>query len=196
MIKKKTTRKKPAKKGLSTFSKLLIGGAVAGGLYLIYDQFIKPQAPNNNADDENKVDDGANAGALLTTIDPAASGKPPVIINDSNKRKLTPIGTPGSKQNWGMLLYKGDKGGEIETLQSLFNRISKAYGKTGITKDGIFGNNTEQKRVSIVGGKPGITLNNVYTLTKNVEAKKSGKGSTKTTTSKGDFDWLTAIINA
>ena len=187
MIKKKTTRKKPTKKGLSTFSKLLIGGAVAGGLYLIYDQFIKPKADNNQADDENKVVDGQNAGAILTTIDPGASGKPPVIINDSNKRKLTPIGTPGSKQNWGMLLYKGDKGGEIETLQSLFNRISKAYGKTGIKKDGIFGNNTEQKRVSIVGGKPGITLNNIYTLTKNVEAKKGSKGVTYDNKSGFDF---------
>ena len=184
----KTTRKKPTKKGLSTFSKLLIGGAVAGGLYLIYDQFIKPKADNNNADDQNKVVDGANAGAILTKIDPAASGKPPLIVNDTNKRKLTPIGTPGSKQNWGMLLYKGDKGGEIETLQSLFNRISKAYGKPGIKIDGIFGNNTEQKRVSIVGGKPGITLNNVYTLTKNVEAKKSGKGSTKITTNTSGFE--------
>jgi len=193
MIKKKTTRKKPTKKGLSTFSKLLIGGAVAGGLYLIYDQFIKPKADNNNADDENKVVDGANAGAILTTIDPSASGKPPVIINDSNKRKLTPIGTPGSKQNWGMLLYKGDKGGEIETLQYLFNRISKAYEKPGIQIDGIFGNNTEKKRVSIIGGKAGITLSNVYKLMQNVETAKSSKRVTYDNKSGFDFS---AMMNS
>lgn len=190
MIKKKTTRKKPTKKGLSTFSKLLIGGAVAGGLYLIYDQFIKPKADNNNTDDKNKVVDGYNAGAILTTIDPGASANPPVIVNDSNKRKLTPIGTPGSKQNWGMLLYKGDKGGEIETLQGLFNRISKAYGKTGITKDGSFGNNTEKKRIAIIGGKAGITLASVYKLVQNVETTKSGKA---TYNNKSGFDFSTIL---
>jgi hypothetical protein len=187
MIKKKKSKRKPTKQGLSTISKVLIGGAIAGGLYFLYDKFFAADAPNNSQDDENKVVDGATAGAILTGIDPGSGGKPPVIINDSNKRKLTAIGTPGSKQNWGMLLYKGDKGGEIETLQSLFNRISKAYGKTGIKKDGIFGNNTEQKRVSIVGGKPGITLNNIYTLTKNVEAAKSGKGVTYDNKSGFDF---------
>jgi hypothetical protein len=181
MIKKKKSKRKPTKQGLSTISKVLIGGAIAGGLYFLYDKFFAADAPNNNADDENKVVDGATAGAILTGIDPGSGGKPPIIVNDSNKRKLTAIGTPGSKQNWGMLLYKGDKGGEIETLQSLFNRISKAYGKPGIKKDGIFGKDTEAKRVAIIGGKPGITLNSVYKLVKNVEAAKSGKGSTKIT---------------
>ncbi len=180
MIKKKKSKRKPTKKGLSTISKVLIGGVVAGGLYFLYNQFFAAAAPNNNEDDENKIVDGQNAGEILTTIDPGASGKPPVIINDSNKRKLTAIGTPGSKQNWGMLLYKGDKGGEIETLQSLFNRISKAYGKKGIAVDGIYGKDTEEKRMAIIGGKA-ITLNSVYKLVKNVEAAKSGKGSTKIT---------------
>jgi len=183
--KKKTTRKKSSKSGMSTLSKVLIGGAVAGGLYLIYDQFFSAKAENSNIDDQNKIDDGTNAGGILDTIIPGSQGGG-VIINDSNKRKLSAIGTPGSKQNWGMLLYKGDKGGEIETLQSLFNRISKVYKKQGIKVDGIFGPKTDNKRKSIVGGKPGITLASVYKLTKNVESSKNSKAVVNTPPSNFD----------
>jgi len=183
--KKKTTRKKSSKSGMSTLSKVLIGGAVAGGLYLIYDQFFSAKAENSDIDDQNKVDDGTNAGGILDTIIPGSQGGG-VIINDSNKRKLSAIGTPGSKQNWGMLLYKGDKGGEIETLQSLFNRISKVYKKQGIKVDGIFGPKTDNKRKSIVGGKPGITLASVYKLTKNVESSKNSKAVVNTPPSNFD----------
>ena len=183
--KKKTTRKKSSKSGMSTLSKVLIGGAVAGGLYLIYDQFFSAKADNNNIDDQNKIDDGTNAAGILDTIIPGSQGGG-VIINDSNKRKLSAIGTPGSKQNWGMLLYKGDKGGEIETLQSLFNRISKVYKKKGIKVDGIFGPKTDSKRISIIGGKPGITLSSVYKLTKNVESSKNSKAVVNTPPSNFD----------
>lgn len=190
MAKKKVSRKRTTKKkGMSTLTKVLIGGAVLGGGWLIYDQFFsKKDDPGKAAADAaaaaQAAAEGQAAAAALNAIDPGTGIKKPPLTSllptwldptkPKDKRTLSPKGTPGSKQNWGLTLYKFDKGGEVETLQSLFNRISKAYGKPGITVDGDFGKDTEGKRISIVGGMPGVTLAQVYKLTLAVEKSKGG----------------------
>lgn len=192
MAKKKIIKRRSTKKkGMSPLLKILIGGAVLGGGYLIYDQFFAKKDDPEAAAKKKAADDlaalqvaneSAAAAAALNAIDPGTGIKAPPVtallpnwLNPAKKdiRKLTPLGSVGSKQNWGLVLFKGDKGGEIETLQYLFNRISKAYGKTGIKVDGDFGNLTENKRIAIVGGKAGITLAQVYKLVKSVEASKN-----------------------
>ena len=196
MAKKTIKRRSSKKKGMSTLLKVLIGGAVLGGGYLIYDQFFAKKddpeaAAKKKAADElaalQAAKESAAAAAALNAIDPGTGIKAPPITallpdwldpSKEDKRTLSKIGTPGSKQNWGIALFKNDKGGEVETLQYLFNRISKAYGKTGIKVDGDFGNNTEKKRIAIVGGQPGITLAQVYKLVKSVEASKQIPNST------------------
>lgn len=187
--KKITKRRSSTKKKMSPLLKILIGGAVLGGGYLIYDQFFaKKDDPSKAAADAAAAAQAAaeseRAAAALNAIDSGKQAPITAILPDwldpskEDKRTLSKIGTPGTKQNWGLVLFKGDKGGEIETLQYLFNRISKAYGKTGIKVDGDFGTETEKKRIAIVGIKPGITLAQVYKLVKSVEASKQIANST------------------
>lgn len=194
MAKKKISRKRTAKrKGMSTLTKVLIGAAAIGGGWLIYDQFFATKedpdaAAKKKAADElaalQVANESAAAAAALNKIDPGSGTKKapltgllPTWLDPSKPketRKLSKKGTPGSKQNWGIALYINDSGGEVETLQGLFNRISKAYGKKGIKVDGDFGNETEKKRIAIVGPYPGITLAQVNKLVKAVEAKTKG----------------------
>ena len=188
MAKKKTIKRRSSKKkGMSLFTKVLIGGAVAGGAYLIYDQFFaKKEDPQKAAADAAAAAQAAaeseRAAAALNAIDPGTNVKKPPLTallpdwmdpTKKDKRNLSPKGTIGSKQNWGIALFKNDIGGEVETLQALFNRISKAYGKKGIDVDGNFGRDTEAKRVAIIGGSPGVTLAQVYKLVTSVEASKN-----------------------
>lgn len=194
MTKKKTVKRRSSKKKeMSPILKILIGAGVIGGGYLIYDQFFATKedpeaAAKKKAADElaalQVANESAAAAAALNAIDPGTGTKKAPLTGllpkwlDPSKpketRKLSKKGTPGSKQNWGIALYINDSGGEIETLQGLFNRISKAYGKKGIKVDGDFGNETEKKRIAIVGPYPGITLAQVNKLVKSVEAKMKG----------------------
>jgi hypothetical protein len=75
-----------------------------------------------------------------------------------------------------MKLYKGDKGGEIESLQRLFNRLSKVYGTNQITVDGVYGSQTDAKRI---GNKfsDGITLMKLYKIVSAQEKKKNIKAA-------------------
>lgn len=191
MAKKKTVKRRSSKKkGMSPLLKILIGGAVLGGGYLIYDQFFSNKPTPEEAAAKAAADAAAAAGTsdesvqaakAINAIDPGTNVSKPAIQallpkwldpTKTDGRKLSAKGTVGSKQNWGLKLYKNDIGGEVETLQSLFNRISKLYGKAGIGIDGNFGNDTEGKRIAIVGGAPGVTLAQVYKLFKAVEASK------------------------
>jgi hypothetical protein len=180
-IKKTQKRRNTKKAGMSTITKVVIGGAGLSLAYLGYDYFIvKPkrsaEALKKAAEDAAKVTanvitDGTNANTVFNAIVPDVfNNSDNAAILPENARKLSPIGTPGNKQNWGMKLYKGDKGGEIETLQKLFNRLSKVYGTNKITVDGDFGSATENKRT---GNKfdNGVTLMKVYNQVKKVEAK-------------------------
>jgi hypothetical protein len=200
-IKKTIKRKKPQKKGISTLSKVLIGGAVISGGWLIYDNFFN--APKKAAEQAKKdleaaaaaaaaaasnseiIDNGSQAGNILNNLIPGLlpSGDQTVLIPD-NKRKLSPLGTASNKLNWGMKLYKGDKGGEIESLQRLFNRLSKVYGTNQITVDGVYGSQTDAKRI---GNKfsDGITLMKLYKIVYAQEKKKNIKAAAGSDTPAG-----------
>ena len=190
MAKKNIKRRSSKKKGMSPLLKILIGGAVLGGGYLIYDQFFaKKDDPSKAAADAaaaaQAAQESAAAAAALNAIDSGQQAPITAILPDwldpskDDKRTLSKIGTPGTKQNWGIALFKNDKGGEVETLQYLFNRISKAYGAELLKVDGDFGNKTEAKRVKIVGQQPGITLAQVFKIVKRVEAEKNIPGSSQ-----------------
>ena len=190
MAVKRKARKRTTKKGLSPVVKVLIGGALLGGAWLVYDQFFKTKPED---EEKKKADELAKQQALIeseqavkviNSVDPAIikDKKDPLtaLIPDwlnpskkNDKRTLSPLGTVGSKQNWGLLIVKGDVGGEVETLQGHFNRISKAYGKTGIKVDGKFGNNTEAKQKAIFGRTGPINLTMSYKLVQSVEASKN-----------------------
>lgn len=195
-IKKTIKRKKSQKKGISTFSKFLIGGAVISGGYLLYDNFFN--GPKRAAEQAKKdleaaaaaaaaaasnneiVQNGSDAGNILNNLLPGLlPGGDQTILLPENKRKLSAIGSSSKKQNWGMKLYKGDKGGEIETLQKLFNRLSKVYGTNKITVDGVYGNETEDKLLKNKFQK-GITLMKLYKIVdaqeKKANKKPSGEG--------------------
>ena len=210
MAKKKTTRKRSSKKkGMSTLTKVLIGGAVLGGGWLIYDQFFANKETPEDAAKKAAADaaaaaqaamEGQAAAGALNKVDPGTGVKKPPLTSllpdwmnpqkPTVKRSLSPLGTPGSKQNWGISLFKFDKGGEVETLQTLFNRISKAYGKPGIKVDGDYGSETEKKRVAILGGQPGITLAQVYKLTLAVEKQAGVMGKPMTMNPYDQSSWL------
>ena len=189
MAVKRKTRKRTTKKGLSPVVKVLIGGAVLGGAWLVYDQFFKTKPED---DEKKKADELAKQQALIESqqatelinkIDPASGTKKspltaliPDWLNPTkkdDKRTLSPLGSAGSKQNWGLLIVKGDIGGEVETLQGHFNRISKAYGKTGIKVDGKFGDKTEAKQKAIFGTTGPINLSMSYKMVQSVEASKN-----------------------
>lgn len=190
-IKKTIKRKKPQKKGISTLSKVLIGGAVISGGWLLYDNFFN--GPKKAAEQAKKdleaaaaaaaaeasnneiVQNGSEAGNILNNLLPGLlPGGDQTVLIPENKRKLSPIGSSSKTQNWGMKLYKGDKGGEIETLQKLFNRLSKVYGTNQITVDGVYGNETENKLLKNKF-KKGITLMKLYKIVDAQEKKKNKK---------------------
>jgi len=175
-IKRKTksstpARRRPAtkKQGLSTGAKFALGAGVIAGVYLIYDNFLKvppvvvPPLPPNAED----LIDKANSLPENTVIN-----KPP------EKPRLTPIGTPEKNQSWNKAkLFYGDKGGEIETMQKLFNRVSKLYNQPIIKIDGNWGPATEAKKIKIMGTGTGFNLMNVYNVVKANEAKVKTRSS-------------------
>jgi|688.fasta_scaffold29901_15 hypothetical protein len=195
-FKKTVKRKKPTKKGMSNVSKFLIGGAVISGGWLLYENFFN--GPKRAAEQAKKdleaaaaaaaaaasnsdiINNGSQAGNILNNLIPGIlpAGDQTVLIPD-NKRKLSPLGTPSNKLNWGMKLYKGDKGGEIESLQRLFNRLSSVYGTNQITVDGVYGKQTEDKRLKNKFSN-GITLMKLYKIVdaqeKKANKKPSGEG--------------------
>ena len=85
MAKKKVSRlRMTKKKGMSTLSKVLIGGAVLGGGWLIYDQFFaKKEDPKKAAADAAAAAqvavEGQAAAAALNAIDPGIGTKKPPI---------------------------------------------------------------------------------------------------------------------
>lgn len=149
-----------AKKKISTGGKIAIGAGVALTGYLIWDNFIKkPKPPQTKMQQYAAPQNGVGVVAQIPTGGGGGVGG------------LSPMGTSPKNLNWKLSLTRGMKGGEIESLQRLFNRVSKAYGKTGITVDGDYGGKTEDKKQRIMGSSP-ITLTKVYTHVKNVEEDK------------------------
>jgi len=176
-----TTARKRAttKKGLSNTAKIAIGVGAAAGIYLIWDQFfnknkqgspILPQLPQD---------------AAQTVIDAAENTEPNVLPEP--KRELSPKGTPSKNLKWNSIrLFYGDKGGEIEEMQKLFNAVSKLYNQPGIKIDGSWGPKTEEKKLKIMGTGKGFTLMNVYNVYK--QNKSAVENKTKTTSVDNSFN--------
>jgi hypothetical protein len=172
-------RRSTVKKGLSTPAKIAIGVGAAAGIYLIWDQFFNKNKPVVPVVPIVPQD----AGQVL--IDAAQNTEPNVIPEP--KRELSPKGTPSKNLKWNSIrLFYGDKGGEIEEMQKLFNAVSKLYNQQGITVDGSWGPKTEEKKLKIMGTGKGFTLMNVYNVYKQNEA--AVKNKTKTTTVDNSFN--------
>jgi hypothetical protein len=164
-------RTAPRKKSLSIPAKIAIGAGVLAAGWLIYDRFIKkPEAPQM----PQALPDPNAAAGLIGAVQQLPENTTPKPA----PRKLSPIGTPENKQSWNNLkLFYGDKGGEIETMQKLFNRVSKLYNQPTIKVDGVWGPATEEKKLKIMGSGKGFNLTQVYKVVKSNEqkAKKGGE---------------------
>ena len=96
-IKKTIKRRKPTKKGMSTISKVLIGGAVISGGYLIYDNFFNKAKQANKdleaaaaaaaaaAANNANINTGSQAGNVLNTLVPGLlpAGDQTVLMPDN-----------------------------------------------------------------------------------------------------------------
>lgn len=170
-VKRKPTtpaRRRPAprKKTMSPIAKVAIGVGAATALYLIYDNFIKPKDTTA----------GATIPAQNTAqqvIQQAQQLPVNALPPQSPPKKVSPIGTPASKQSWSRIIQYKEKSGEVQTLQGLLNRVSKAYGQPLLKVDGDYGSATEQKKAKILGSRP-VNLSTAYKITKKqLEAKNA-----------------------
>jgi len=170
MRKKTTTRRRSTKKKLTPGKKIAIGLMVAGGGFLAWKYLISPMI--------NKPEPGPTPGSTPVpggSIDQASDN----VINQVQQipvnttppvKTLSPIGTPGNKQNWGLFLKYGDRGGEIETFQKLINRIYQAKRSAKRIKvDGVYGNETLKARNELFNPKKQVNLKLAYDTFKQFE---------------------------
>lgn len=166
MATRKTTRKK-----MSTGKKVALGLIIAGGGFLTWKYLIKPMF-NKDLPGPAPMPGGGGSG----TVDQQTNDVIDQVqqIPPNVKPKLTPIGTPGNRQNWGIDLKYGDKGGEIETLQKLINRIYTAKRSSKRIKvDGSYGNETLKARNELFNKTKPVDLKLAFDTYKFFE-KKSG----------------------
>lgn len=163
MVRKRTTRKK-----MSTGKKVALGLIIAGGGFLTWKYVIKPMLQP----EPEPMPGGGGSG----TVDQQSTE----VINQVQqiptnvKPKLTAIGTPGQRQNWGVNLKYGDKGGEIETLQKLINRIYQAKRSAKRIKvDGQYFNETLKARQELFDKSKPVTLKVAFDTLKTIE-KQTG----------------------
>jgi len=151
-----------AKKKISTGGKIAIGAGVALAGYLVWDNFIKkpkePKVPEGYRTPQTRQT-GVTYTDIVAQLPVGGSG---------GARGLSPLGTSPKNLNWDLKLTKGMEGGEVESLQRMLNRISKAYNKTGINVDGDFGRLTDARKKRIWGDSS-ITLTRLYGKVKRVE---------------------------
>ena len=174
-------RRTPVKKKMSITAKIAIGVGTATALYLIYDNFIKPKTDKGGAimPPQNTGQQIINQSQQIpeNVLPPQPATKPP-----------SPRGTPANKQSWSRIIKYNEKSGEVETLQTLLNRVAKAYGTTLLDVDGDYGNKTQTKKLNILGTSP-VNLSTAYKITKKqLEAKNVANDTYDTI-----FDMLTSI---
>lgn len=167
--KKRTNKKK------NNLPKILLGLTVLGGaVYAGYQFWYKPMIEKKAVEDAAKQGAAAAQAAaaaaqsgnlpaaaspVIATIVEAAQAQP---VNAIPKSNLSPIGTDPKKINWGAKVKYGDKGGEVEVIQFLFNAIAKLAGSNTIDEDGIFGSDTLAKKRLNFGSVYTITPKQVY----------------------------------
>lgn len=156
---KRTTRRKK----LSTGQKVAIGAMVVGGGFLAWKYLIQPMI--NKEPEPEPVTGGGSVDQATTNVVTQVQQLPVNV-----KPKLTAIGTPGNQQDWGVMLKYGDKGGEIETLQKLINRIYKAKRSVkSIKVDGVYGNETLKARNELFNKDRGVNLTLAFNTFKQLE---------------------------
>ena len=149
-------KKRTSKKKMSTGAKVAVGVAVIGGGYLAWEYLVKPML-NKDKPEEPKTPQESEQQA--TAVIQAVQQIP---VNTAPVSNLSPIGTAPNKINWGAKIKYGDKGGEVQVIQKLFNAIAKIYGSYTIAEDGIFGNETLAKKRGNFGAVYTITPKQVY----------------------------------
>jgi len=143
---------------------VIVGGVAIGGGLLIRNQLRKnalkapPMMPSDIIPSFDPVSVIQTASSLLP-----GSG-------------ISPSGTPGSAQDWDKVIRYGHRGGEVETAQKLFNRISKIRGYGSIVVDGDWGPKTEAKKKQLFGTST-VTLAKIYRTLQQLEGGGSGSSS-------------------
>jgi hypothetical protein len=165
MATKRKTRRKPMTTGKKIALGLIIGGAGFLSWKYIIKPILKPEQP-----------EPAPGGGGSGTVDQQTTNVIDQVQNlpVNQKPKLTAIGTPGQRQDWGVNLKYGDKGGEIETLQKLINRIYQAKRSAKRIKvDGVYGNETLKARQELFDKSKPVNLKLAFDTYKRIE-KQTG----------------------
>lgn len=178
---KKTKKKTRSKK--SNLPKILIGGAILGGLgYAVYEFWYKPMQTKKAADEAAAAAKqaaaaaaagaaiGGNVTATAPVIDRVINNAQNAPKNEIPATTLSPIGTDPKKVNWAAKVKYGDKGGEVQVIQKLFNAIARILGSYTIDEDGIYGNDTLAKKRGNFGNVYTITPKQVYDKLQKVKA--------------------------
>jgi len=166
---KRKTRRKP----MTTGKKIALGLIVAGGGFLAWRYLLKPMFDKN---EPAPAPGGGGSGTVDQQTTDVIEQVQTLPVNE--KPKLTAIGTPGEKQNWGTFLKYGDKGGEIETLQKLINRIYQAKRSAKRIKvDGSYGAETLKARQELFRQDRSVNLKLAYDTFKQAEKSAGFSGS-------------------
>jgi hypothetical protein len=161
--------KRKTRKKMSTGKKIALGLIIGGAGFLSWKYIIKPML---KPDDQEPAPGGGGSGTVdqqSTQVINQVQQIPPNV-----KPKLTAKGTPGQRQDWGVNLKYGDKGGEIETLQKLINRIYQAKRSAKRIKvDGAYGNETLKARQELFDKSKPVNLKLAFDTLKRIE-KQTG----------------------
>lgn len=162
-------RKTTARRKMSTGKKIALGVIIAGGGWLTWRYLISPMI---NKKPENLPEDQVNPFATGTVNDQTQNVIDQVqTLPVNQKPKLTAIGSAGNTQDWGVFLKYNDRGGEIETLQKLINRIYQAKRSAKrVTVDGVYGNETLKARNELFRQDRPVNLKLAYDTFKKLES--------------------------
>lgn len=144
MKKKRTTKRRK----MSTGGKIAIGVAVLGGAYLGWEYLIKPMI-NKDKPEEPKTpqETEQQVQAVVDNVQQLPANQAP-----ATKNRLNPIGS--KRFDMDARTFYGDKGAEVEFIQSYVNKIRQVIGglkQRGLTNaiipekldvDGVYGKKT------------------------------------------------------
>jgi hypothetical protein len=165
-------RKTTARRKMSTGKKIALGVVIAGGGWLTWKYLISPMI---NKGSEPTAPEPTGGGTVNDQTQNVIDQVQTLPVNQ--KPKLTPIGSAGSSQDWGVFLKYNDRGGEIETFQKLINRIYQAKRSAKRVKvDGVYGGETLKARNELFKQDRPVNLKLAYDTFKKFE---SGAGFAK-----------------
>lgn len=162
MKKRRTVKKKK----MSTGAKIAIGVVVAGGAYAAWEFLIKPMIEKSKdekpKDEKPPADIPKNQEQVENQVQQVIEQVQQMPANVAPKPRLSPIGTPFNKIDYNAKIFYGDKGAEVEFVQSAYNTAIKWLNaknsefmydrntqRTPIATDGKFGKKTYQALKSV-----------------------------------------------